>query len=35
VAVWKCRYRWIGSQGETSLLYNKTAGVYSENLDTF
>ena len=35
VAVWKCRYRWIGSQGETSLLYNKTAGVYTENLDTF
>lgn len=35
VAVWKCRYRWIGSQGETSLLYNKTAGVYTENLDAF
>ena len=35
IAVWKCRYRWIGSQGETSLLYNKTAGVYTENLDTF
>jgi twinkle protein len=35
IAVWKCRYRWIGSQGETSLLYNKTAGVYTENLDAF
>jgi len=35
VAVWKCRYRWIGTQGETSLLYNKTAGVYTENLDAF
>ncbi len=35
VAVWKCRYRWVGTQGETSLLYNKTAGTYSENLDKF
>lgn len=35
VAVWKCRYRWVGTQGETTLLYNKTAGTYSENLDTF
>jgi twinkle protein len=35
IAVWKCRYRWIGSQGETSLLYNKTAGIYTENLDAF
>lgn len=35
IAVWKCRYRWIGTQGETSLLYNKTAGVYTENLDAF
>ena len=35
VAVWKCRYRWCGTQGESSLLYNKTAGTYSENLDNF
>jgi twinkle protein len=35
IAVWKCRYRWVGTQGETSLLYNKTAGTYSENLDKF
>ena len=35
VAVWKCRYRWVGTQGETTLLYNKTSGTYSENLDTF
>jgi twinkle protein len=35
IAVWKCRYRWVGTQGETTLLYNKTAGVYSENLDSF
>ena len=35
IAVWKCRYRWIGTAGETSLLYNKTAGVYTENLDAF
>ena len=35
IAVWKCRYRWVGTQGETTLLYNKTAGTYSENLDQF
>lgn len=35
IAVWKCRYRWVGTQGETSLLYSKTAGTYSENLDKF
>jgi hypothetical protein len=35
VAVWKCRYRWVGAQGETTLLYNKTSGTYAENLDMF
>ena len=35
IAVWKCRYRWVGQQGETTLLYNKTSGTYSENLDAF
>ena len=35
IAVWKCRYRWVGTQGETSMLYNKTSGTYSENLDAF
>jgi twinkle protein len=35
IAVWKCRYRWVGQQGETTMLYNKTAGTYSENLDAF
>ena len=35
IAVWKCRYRWVGTQGETTLLYNKLAGTYSENLDKF
>lgn len=35
VAVWKCRYRWVGTQGETSMLYSKTAGTYSEMLDQF
>jgi twinkle protein len=35
IAVWKCRYRWVGTQGETTLLYNKLAGTYSENLDQF
>jgi twinkle protein len=35
IAVWKCRYRWVGTQGETTLLYEKTAGTYAENLDRF
>lgn len=35
VAVWKCRYRWVGTTGETTLLYNKVAGTYSEDLDKF
>ena len=35
IAVWKCRYRWVGTQGETTLLYSKTAGTYAENLDQF
>ena len=35
ISVWKCRYRWVGTQGETTMLYNKTAGTYSENLDAF
>jgi len=35
IAVWKCRYRWVGMQGETTLLYNKTSGTYSSNNDHF
>ena len=35
IAVWKCRYRWIGTQGETVLGYDKTTGTYSENVDAF
>lgn len=35
IAVWKCRYRWVGQQGETSLLFNKTSGTYEENMDRF
>lgn len=35
IAVWKCRYRWVGTQGETTLLYNRTSGTYVENLDAF
>jgi len=34
-AVWKCRYRWVGTQGETSLLYNKVSGTYQEQIDMF
>lgn len=35
IAVWKCRFRWVGTQGETSLIYDKLAGTYSENMDKF
>ena len=35
IAVWKCRYRWIGTQGETTLGYNKATGTYRENVDAF
>jgi len=35
MAVWKCRYRWIGSQGETKLGYNKITGTYFEPRDSF
>lgn len=35
IAVWKCRYRWVGTQGETTLLFNRTSGTYVENLDAF
>jgi twinkle protein len=35
IAVWKVRHRWVGTQGETTLLYNKGSGTYEENLDSF
>jgi twinkle protein len=35
MAVWKCRYRWVGTQGETTLLYDKASGSYRENDDKF
>lgn len=35
IAVWKCRYRWVGTQGETKLLYNKVSGSYQEVVDHF
>jgi len=35
VAVWKCRYRWVGTQGETKLGYNKVTGTYFELNDAF
>lgn len=35
VAIWKCRYRWVGTQGETSLAYDKVTGTYSEAVDNF
>jgi len=35
IAVWKCRFRWVGTQGETTLAYNKTSGTYMEQMDKF
>jgi len=35
VAVWKCRYRWVGTQGETLLGYDKVTGTYNESVDAF
>ena len=35
IAVWKCRFRWVGTQGETTLGYNKTTGTYYETKDQF
>ena len=35
IAVWKCRFRWVGTQGETKLGYNKTTGTYFETKDQF
>lgn len=35
VAVWKCRYRWVGTQGEALLGYDRITGTYNENVDTF
>lgn len=35
IAVWKCRYRWVGQTGETLLKYDKATGTYSEPKDFF
>jgi twinkle protein len=35
IAVWKCRYRWVGTQGETKLGYNRITGSYFEVDDDF
>ena len=35
IAIWKCRYRWVGTQGETTLAYDKVTGTYSEAVDNF
>jgi twinkle protein len=35
IAVWKCRYRWVGTQGETTLEYDKVTGTYKESYDDF
>ena len=35
VAVWKCRYRWVGTQGETTLEFERGTGTYKESMDDF
>jgi len=35
IAVWKCRYRWVGQTGETLLKYDKSTGTYTEVKDFF
>jgi len=35
IAVWKCRYRWVGQTGETLLKYDRCTGTYSEKQDFF
>lgn len=35
IAVWKCRYRWIGTQGETKLNYVVSTGTYEQITDDF
>jgi twinkle protein len=35
IAVWKCRYRWVGKQGECKLEFEPSAGTYHELDDPF
>ena len=35
VVIWKCRYRWVGSQGETKFIYKMATGTYEEPIDDF
>lgn len=35
LAVWKCRYRWVGTTGECLLDYDKSTGTYQEKKDYF
>jgi len=35
IAVWKSRYRWVGTQGEVLLNYDKVTGTYNEQVDAF
>jgi len=35
IFVWKCRHRWVGTQGETKLGYDKVSGTYHEFYDSF
>ena len=35
VVIWKCRYRWVGTQGECNFGYKVETGTYEELLDDF
>lgn len=35
IVIWKCRYRWVGTQGEMKLQFQKETGTYKEIEDDF
>jgi twinkle protein len=35
IVIWKCRYRWVGTQGEMKLQFQKETGTYKEVQDDF
>jgi twinkle protein len=35
LVVWKCRYRWVGTQGECKMEFQKDSGTYKELTDDF
>ena len=35
IAVWKARYRWVGTAGETKLGYDRVTGTYKDHISEF